>query len=155
MFNAYVQYLSALETEKQLPPHLRLVRAGLVEKHMSKLKSCFMSKLCCGREAADVKQQLSFELSRYHLSETIIDLAKQVSDLDNQLTEGAKGTAKPCPRCGAALADGSKFCNKCGVAQPHDKSCVRVGCGANLADGSKFCQICGVPQEKEDDGAWE
>ena len=144
MFSAYVQYLSALETEKQLPPHLRLVQAGLVKKHMKDLKrnAC----ICCGHKAEAVKQQLSSELSRYHLSETIIDLAGQVSDLDNQLT------AKPCPSCDAALADGSKFCNKCGVAQPHDKSCVREGCGANLADGSKFCQICGKKQEKEDDG---
>ena len=95
MFNAYVQFLDALEKENQLPPHLRLIRKPDVKKHMPKLKSCFMSKLCCGREAADVKQQLSFELSRYHLSETIIDLAGQVSDLDNQLTEGAEGTAQP------------------------------------------------------------
>ena len=93
MFSAYVQYLSALETEKQLPPHLRLVPAGLVKKHMDdlKLNAC----ICCGHKATKIKQQLSFELSRYHLSETIIDLAGQVSDLDNQLTEGAKGTAQP------------------------------------------------------------
>ncbi len=61
---------------------------------------------------------------------------------------------KTCPRCGAAVADGLKFCRECGAKieaapapvapapAPAGKTCPR--CGAAVADGLKFCRECGA-----------
>lgn len=54
-----------------------------------------------------------------------------------------------CPGCGAAVADGVKFCNQCGtkievpVSAAEEKK-VCCCCGTEVAFGVKFCSQCGT-----------
>lgn len=59
-----------------------------------------------------------------------------------------------CPKCGAPLNDGQKFCTKCGqkliVTQPNSNSTIAKAsacpkCGAPVNPGQKFCTKCGQP----------
>lgn len=47
-----------------------------------------------------------------------------------------------CPDCGAALPAGAKFCGNCG--KKLTSNCTN--CGAELAPGAKFCPECGTKQ---------
>jgi hypothetical protein len=51
-----------------------------------------------------------------------------------------------CPKCGAELKDGVKFCQECGtkieVAQPVKQFCRE--CGNEIPAGAKFCPYCGA-----------
>lgn len=50
-----------------------------------------------------------------------------------------------CIHCGRPLAPDAKFCPECGKAQrPPEAVCAR--CGAKLAAGAKFCPECGAAQ---------
>ena len=49
-----------------------------------------------------------------------------------------------CPKCGAELDDGAKFCMECGTAIPQVKKCIK--CGLELPIKAKFCFECGAPQ---------
>ncbi|MBQ3956505.1 MAG: zinc ribbon domain-containing protein [Clostridia bacterium] len=42
--------------------------------------------------------------------------------------------AKHCGNCGAALADGSRFCENCGAKVPEEKPAEQIG---------RFCSSCG------------
>ena len=44
-----------------------------------------------------------------------------------------------CPKCGAQLPVGSKFCNQCGEKLGN----VCPSCGAEVVQGSMFCSNCG------------
>ena len=51
-----------------------------------------------------------------------------------------------CKFCGAQLAEGDRFCKKCGAATPSaapPKQFCAV-CGAELPQGAKFCKKCGA-----------
>lgn len=52
-----------------------------------------------------------------------------------------------CPKCGKELADGTKFCSKCGekivAAAPADMVTCPT-CGKQLKTGTKFCMGCGT-----------
>ncbi len=55
-----------------------------------------------------------------------------------------------CPGCGAAIANGLKFCSQCGTkieppAAPIAKTCP--ACGAAVTEGVRFCSACGSPME--------
>jgi uncharacterized Zn finger protein (UPF0148 family) len=55
-----------------------------------------------------------------------------------------------CPKCGASVKEGIKFCPKCGTAMevpPEEKPVLKFcpKCGAPLAEGVKFCKKCGNP----------
>lgn len=59
-------------------------------------------------------------------------------------TYGARdegGTA--CPKCGAKIAEKSRFCPECGEKIKVEKTCAK--CGAKLASRAKFCPECGEP----------
>ncbi|MDY3089055.1 MAG: zinc-ribbon domain-containing protein [Oscillospiraceae bacterium] len=44
-----------------------------------------------------------------------------------------------CPKCGAQLPVGSKFCNQCEEKLGN----VCPSCGAEVVQGSMFCSNCG------------
>jgi len=46
-----------------------------------------------------------------------------------------------CPKCGASVEDGSKFCDECGAAIPVGKGCPK--CHVQLKPNAKFCSECG------------
>ena len=52
---------------------------------------------------------------------------------------------KNCKKCGADIADGMKFCIKCGtpVSPETDKAKFCMHCGAAIPAGAKFCIRCG------------
>lgn len=52
-----------------------------------------------------------------------------------------------CPKCGAELEKGARFCVQCGYELPVPVKKVCAGCGAELADGVKFCTKCGTKVE--------
>lgn len=60
---------------------------------------------------------------------------------------GSAATIK-CPKCGAATAAASKFCNECGAKIEVAATAPCVKCGATLHPGAKFCSECGATQEK-------
>jgi predicted amidophosphoribosyltransferase len=72
----------------------------------------------------------------------------------------AGAPTRACSRCGAAIADGVKFCGACGepVAEPPTPPPVEVpaaprscsSCGQAVADGLKFCTACGGPVAEPD-----
>jgi membrane protease subunit (stomatin/prohibitin family) len=51
--------------------------------------------------------------------------------------------ALACPKCQAAVPQGSKFCGSCGSPMPAAAACPK--CQAALAPGAKFCASCGAP----------
>ncbi len=55
-----------------------------------------------------------------------------------------------CPKCGANIADDSKFCVRCGSKIEKVAENVCPGCGTVLKPGTKFCTKCGM---KQGDGA--
>jgi len=59
---------------------------------------------------------------------------------------------KNCPKCGAELAEGNRFCTACGhdfsavpssptVQKPQEKTCPQ--CGKVMAENDRFCTTCG------------
>lgn len=58
------------------------------------------------------------------------------------------GTASLCPKCGADVPAGAKFCARCG-AKTDGGAAVGVckKCGTRLLAGAKFCSECGTPVE--------
>ena len=61
------------------------------------------------------------------------------NNMNNQqnVTQGGGGK---CPKCGASLKPGAKFCSECGE-KLGDAFCPK--CGAKLKPGAKFCSECG------------
>ncbi len=57
--------------------------------------------------------------------------------------QAAAATAggKPCPKCGAVVPDGAKFCPGCGEKIASGSFCP--ACGAAVPAGAKFCPECG------------
>lgn len=46
-----------------------------------------------------------------------------------------------CPRCGAEMKEGAKFCSRCGYEYNHGKICPN--CRATIKDDALFCTNCG------------
>lgn len=49
-----------------------------------------------------------------------------------------------CPNCKAEVADGVKFCTKCGTAIVKEEKIQCPKCSSMLAAGVKFCTVCGT-----------
>lgn len=58
------------------------------------------------------------------------------------------GTASLCPKCGADVPAGAKFCARCGAKTDGGAAGgVCKKCGTRLLAGAKFCSECGTPVE--------
>ena len=81
---------------------------------------------------------------------TKADLVAEVAEVMRGL-EGTPGDHTPpergdsasgCPRCGAPVEPGTRFCTQCGTATaPPMAECP--GCGAAVSSGDRFCASCG------------
>ena len=60
----------------------------------------------------------------------------------NQKMGGASEKGKKCPKCGAEVFAGAKFCPECGEKLPVKKFCPN--CGAEVVENAKFCTDCGT-----------
>ena len=78
-------------------------------------------------------------------------MAGALSNATSQQGSGAGSAATiKCPKCGAATASASKFCNECGAKiEVAAAAAPCVKCGSALHAGAKFCSECGSSQEKE------
>lgn len=63
------------------------------------------------------------------------------ASVPSQPAPSAPTQGVPCPKCGATVAPGSRFCNTCGA--PLTTRCSK--CQAEVAPGSRFCSSCGAP----------
>lgn len=83
-----------------------------------------------------------------------IDRIRAENEAERAAAAAPTASAAPagliCPGCGAAIADGLKFCGQCGTkievpAAPVSGICP--ACGAAVADGVRFCGACGARME--------
>jgi tetratricopeptide (TPR) repeat protein len=54
----------------------------------------------------------------------------------------ATGTALSCRSCGAAVSQGSRFCERCGTRLAVDLICMQ--CGTAIEPDARFCSRCGA-----------
>lgn len=73
------------------------------------------------------------------------ELKADIASCKEQLID-LKGMIQ-CPKCGAELEKGARFCVQCGYELPVPVKKVCAGCGAELQDGVKFCTKCGTKVE--------
>jgi len=82
----------------------------------------------------------------------IADAKAKIAAYAAQLDQ-IKGTAR-CPKCGAEVSSGARFCNSCGSplnvqpSRPAETGAVCAKCGAKLAAGELFCTNCGSRAEE-------
>ena len=71
-------------------------------------------------------------------------MGNMMTNMMQQSGSPAQASAQ-CPKCGAAVAAGTKFCPECGTSMaPAAAKCV--SCGTDIKQGSKFCPECGAKQ---------
>lgn len=65
--------------------------------------------------------------------------------MQQQQTSTQSANNTKCPKCGAGVRHGAKFCPECGTNMaPPTAKCV--SCGADIKQASKFCPECGAKQ---------
>lgn len=74
------------------------------------------------------------------------ELKGEIASCKEQLID-LKGMIQ-CPKCGAELEKGAKFCVQCGYELPVPVKKVCADCGAELQEGAKFCTKCGTKVEE-------
>ena len=67
-------------------------------------------------------------------------MGQSLNNANNNQGGGNVKTVK-CPKCGANVKEGAKFCPECGEKMGTE---VCPKCGAKVAAGAKFCPECGV-----------
>lgn len=80
---------------------------------------------------------------------------ERIQGIQGQIRE-IKGI-RLCKNCGAEVAKGSLFCQKCGTQAPIEEPSIPAGsvkcarCGKIVPGGMNFCVNCGAPMEPEAD----
>ncbi len=64
------------------------------------------------------------------------------------MNEMQKQPGTSCPKCGAIIPPGSKFCPNCGFKIQQTQGLVCPKCGSQIPAGAKFCPNCGNPVGK-------
>lgn len=68
--------------------------------------------------------------------------------VQRQQGNGTAGELMTCPKCGAHVKKGTKFCSECGTSMLiQTKKCVK--CGADINGSAKFCPECGADQSEK------
>lgn len=65
---------------------------------------------------------------------------EQIESEVARLRQAEKAGVASCPKCGASLTPGSRFCSECGT--PQGNACP--SCGAAIKEGDRFCSQCGA-----------
>jgi len=73
-----------------------------------------------------------------------VDKIRSVTYKVDQYLEGGDDKRAACPKCGAALKLGAKFCAECGTRIEEKRFCTE--CGQPLAANARFCPECGAKQ---------
>ncbi len=79
------------------------------------------------------------------LLDQIADVRKDYRDVPRLIKEVQSKILVPCPRCGAWVPSGYKFCPKCGAAI---KTWICWRCRSPVPQDRKFCGKCGAPRER-------
>ncbi|MHA1381501.1 MAG: zinc-ribbon domain-containing protein [Candidatus Helarchaeota archaeon] len=93
------------------------------------------------------KDAVDYVLEKFQdLAITISKKAEEIKEKTNlkktdeqHMVQAIAEIGNACPKCGALLRTGAKFCDKCGTQQ--DPSCPK--CGIHLRSGARFCDNCG------------
>ena len=96
----------------------------------------------CKNCAPDLATEISAQQSAKAMEKISSDVTADADDVE---TIGSVGTTKmkaACPKCGAPLAPGAKFCPECGEKLSTQRHCTE--CGAALPANAKFCGECGA-----------
>ena len=64
-----------------------------------------------------------------------------VKDEPREEKQANNASSAKCPKCGASVPAGAKFCPECGEKMPQAKFCPE--CGNKVAADAKFCPNCG------------
>lgn len=96
------------------------------------------------------KAVVAMGIIAYHIQQICAEQPENQPEEKN--TASLKG--RKCPNCGAALAEGTKFCGSCGtaVSEPQkqeeakdSETIIRCpNCGSICEKGTKFCGSCGA-----------
>lgn len=70
--------------------------------------------------------------------------ARMGNQFAQNLNDATAEKAK-CPKCGAQVKAGAKFCSECGAKMTAVATITCSKCGATVAEGNKFCPECGQP----------
>ncbi|HHD15667.1 MAG TPA: zinc-ribbon domain-containing protein [Euryarchaeota archaeon] len=66
---------------------------------------------------------------------------------DNPWEDKDSAGSMKCPKCGAEVKPGERFCGKCGHQLVKESTCVK--CKKPIEEGVKFCPHCGAKQTLE------
>ena len=94
------------------------------------------------------KTVVAMGILAYHIQLFSMSLTADNADKDRMTAvDSAVNAQKRCPKCGATIKDGMKFCGSCGAdlsELPPLKQLFCPNCGATYQEGTKFCGSCGA-----------
>ncbi|MCH4886793.1 zinc ribbon domain-containing protein [Acidaminobacter sp. JC074] len=96
------------------------------------------------------KENMEPDESVATIIEEIDQLFLNIANLEKELSDGLQEEeaveSNLCKNCGAALAEGVKFCGSCGAQVEEESKKLCPNCGAEVGE-SKFCNSCGTSLE--------